>query len=419
MEEPRPRPGRRFEGLAEGERAQTLSARSASATVNSGSGGSWREVWWRRANAASSSWSPPASRRRISSSAAVARVQNTGPSKPSRTSRGRYPAWSMWAWLTSTASSRRGSTGGGAQFRSRRARRPWNRPQSRSRRARDPWTRCFEPVTVPAAPRNCTLTLTVAGARPPARTDQGGTGSRRPAAPGRPACRRRAGTQSAPRARGPPPPDEAVDVQARLESRDLSGLDGGIRVPGHEERAAVGVGLDGGREGPDGPRLLRDLELVHPDERAQHRHRRHLVDPGQVLERLGGDLAKALAGDQRRRAHAPGQRLRDAHHEAPVHDHAGRRREGEDDLALDVAERHQEQPEACCHAVSVSTSSRALRREVSGRYGTLWKWTKTTRAPRFIRRQAATGESIPPESRAATVPPVPTGSPPGPGRRPA
>jgi len=34
--------------------------------------------------------------------------------------------------------------------------------------------------------------------------------------------------------------------------------------------------------------------------------------------------------------------------------------------------------------------------------------------PLFIRRQAATGESIPPESRAATRPELPTGKPPAP-----
>jgi hypothetical protein len=37
--------------------------------------------------------------------------------------------------------------------------------------------------------------------------------------------------------------------------------------------------------------------------------------------------------------------------------------------------------------------------------------------PRFIMRQAATGESIPPESSAATRPELPTGKPPAPGWR--
>ena len=49
--------------------------------------------------------------------------------------------------------------------------------------------------------------------------------------------------------------------------------------------------------------------------------------------------------------------------------------------------------------------------------GKAWKCTGTTMQPRFIMRQAATGESIPPERSAATRPEVPTGNPPGPGRR--
>src|SRR6058998_1451949 len=57
-----------------------------------------------------------------------------------------------------------------------------------------------------------------------------------------------------------------------------------------------------------------------------------------------------------------------------------------------------------CHAVSRSTSVRAFACDVAGRYGTLWKCTNTTRQPRFIIRHAATGESMPPESSAATVP---------------
>ena len=70
-----------------------------------------------------------------------------------------------------------------------------------------------------------------------------------------------------------------------------------------------------------------------------------------------------------------------------------------------------------CQAVRRSTSARAFSCDVGGRYGTLWKWTKSTRQPRFIMRHAATGESIPPDSNAATVPLAPTGSPPGPAMR--
>ena len=37
--------------------------------------------------------------------------------------------------------------------------------------------------------------------------------------------------------------------------------------------------------------------------------------------------------------------------------------------------------------------------------------------PRFIRRQTATGESMPPDSSAITRPEEPTGKPPAPGQR--
>ena len=47
--------------------------------------------------------------------------------------------------------------------------------------------------------------------------------------------------------------------------------------------------------------------------------------------------------------------------------------------------------------------------------GSCGKCTKITWQPRFIIRQAATGESMPPDMSAATRPPVPTGRPPGPG----
>jgi hypothetical protein len=49
--------------------------------------------------------------------------------------------------------------------------------------------------------------------------------------------------------------------------------------------------------------------------------------------------------------------------------------------------------------------------------GNAWKFTNRTLQPRFIIRQAATGESIPPESSASTRPDEPTGRPPGPGSR--
>src|SRR4051812_13008873 len=60
----------------------------------------------------------------------------------------------MWAWLRTTDAISRGANSGLSQFRSRSSLSPWNSPLSRS----TCWPRCrtryFDPVTVPAAPRN-------------------------------------------------------------------------------------------------------------------------------------------------------------------------------------------------------------------------------------------------------------------------
>src|SRR5262252_5873171 len=50
------------------------------------------------------------------------------------------------------------SNGSRSQLRRRSAFNPWNRPQSTSTRPRGVETRYFEPVTVPAAPRNSIFT---------------------------------------------------------------------------------------------------------------------------------------------------------------------------------------------------------------------------------------------------------------------
>ena len=81
-------------------------------------------------------------------------LEKIGPEKPCATSRGMAPEWSMWAWVSTTASIDAGSTGNGAQLRSRRSLDPWYRPQSTSTRALGVSTRNLLPVTVPVPPRN-------------------------------------------------------------------------------------------------------------------------------------------------------------------------------------------------------------------------------------------------------------------------
>src|SRR5262245_8757049 len=66
----------------------------------------------------------------------------------------------MCAWLRSTASSVVAFARDGAQFRSRSSFSPWKRPQSSRIRRGPSSSRCWEPVTVPAAPRNVSVALT-------------------------------------------------------------------------------------------------------------------------------------------------------------------------------------------------------------------------------------------------------------------
>ncbi len=110
-----------------------------------------------------------------------------------------------------------------------------------------------------------------------------------------------------------------------------------------EELAAVLVGDDGDVVGANPPGLVDDLLLVHPHERPQHRHARGSCDDGHVVQGLRRHLSDRLAGDQGARARVAGDALGDAQHHAPVDHHAQRRRHGQHDLALQLAEGHEVQ----------------------------------------------------------------------------
>src|SRR5215207_3425657 len=82
-----------------------------------------------------------------------------GPEKPSRTTTGRRPQWSRWAWVTRMASHSVGSKPSGTRFRITSLGLPWNIPQSIRTRARSVVSRKREPVTVLAPPRKRSSTL--------------------------------------------------------------------------------------------------------------------------------------------------------------------------------------------------------------------------------------------------------------------
>jgi len=83
-----------------------------------------------------------------------------GPRKPSRTSFGSRPEWSIWAWEERTKSIEEGGTGMRRRFFRSLSPPPWNNPQSTRNRARPDCTRMQEPVTSLAAPKNVRVTLT-------------------------------------------------------------------------------------------------------------------------------------------------------------------------------------------------------------------------------------------------------------------
>ena len=241
----------------------------------------------------------------------------------------------MWAWLSTTASRRRTSSGGSAQFRARRALSPWKRPQSRSTRAPSVSRRCREPVTVPAAPRKDRSNAHQRRRSPRSRTERRAWGAGGPRPGGSRTSPARRPSTPAPRGRG-----RRAGSPTRATSSRL------MRVPGCFGTKSVQQSASGSIEiskVPMASRLGGDLELVHADERPQHRQVGHLVDAGEVVQGLRGHLPHALAGDQRQRARAPRQRLRDAQHEAPVDHHARGPGHRQHDRALDLAEGHEEE----------------------------------------------------------------------------
>src|SRR3990167_3723658 len=71
------------------------------------------------ANSASSSCKCPASGNKISQRALVPLVDQMRPLNPFLTKRGKYPLWSMWAWVKMTSLMEEGESGRGFQFLSR------------------------------------------------------------------------------------------------------------------------------------------------------------------------------------------------------------------------------------------------------------------------------------------------------------
>src|SRR5258706_11095206 len=122
-------------------------------------------------------------------------------------------------------------------------------------------SRCWEPVTVPAAPRNVSVALT--GLPTLRMTHARGPDGKHPC-PGRKVEDLFGGGIDA-------GGHEGRDIESGLRHHAFFPAHARPRVLRNEERAAVRVGLDGDLEGPERARLVGDLDLVHADERTEDR----------------------------------------------------------------------------------------------------------------------------------------------------
>src|SRR5260221_8704401 len=130
---------------------------------------------------------------------------------------------------------------------------------------------------------------------------------------------------------------DLLDGQIRFGPFDLVGLRLGRRMLRREERAAVLVGNNRDWIGAEPLGLRRDFLLVHADQRPQDGHPHDAADRPHVLESLRPHLADDVTGHQPPPALPPRDALGDPHHQAPVHDDAKRRRDGEHDALLCIA----------------------------------------------------------------------------------
>ena len=113
----------------------------------------------------------------------------------------------------------------------------------------------------------------------------------------------------------------------------------------------------------------------------------------------------------------PREALGDAHHEPPVDDHRAGGGTDKHDLALDLAERDEEEARGVLPLGEAPDELPRLALGGVGQIGHAVEVDEDDAAAALHIRHAATGESMPPESSAATVPPEPTGRPPGPALR--
>jgi hypothetical protein len=80
--------------------------------------------------------------------------------------------------------------------------------------------------------------------------------------------------------------DERADFQSSLDPMDVCHFGSGARVERNEELAAILIRLDRGGETAEPLRLFGNLDFIHPDERAEERKFRRILDHREILRRL-------------------------------------------------------------------------------------------------------------------------------------
>ena len=113
-----------------------------------------------------------------------------------------------------------------------------------------------------------------------------------------------------------------------------------LGVARHEERATIRRVLRRDRERPQLLRLRNDFKLVGADERAEHRKRDSVIRRPDVVERLRGDLPKALPRDDGLRMLVESDAFSDAEHKTAIQDNPQLRWRRKGNLALVVTKGH-------------------------------------------------------------------------------
>ncbi len=130
-------------------------------------------------------------------------------------------------------------------------------------------------------------------------------------------------------------------VLARFKARSLGPRRGMAR---DEQGAAILIRQDRRLKRANGLGLSYDFRFVHTDQRPQHRQGGGRFDDPEIVQRLRGHLSEGLAGHQCLTIAVLGNGFGNAQHAAPVqHDAVGRRGHA-DDMLLNLAKRHQEEP---------------------------------------------------------------------------